>query len=267
MVHRGLGQPDRADHAWWDRDRVPYPGAPRPIRPVSESRCGTRLCAGPDGNLWFTEHFANEIGRITTNGTITDYLIPSYSSGPADITAGPDGNLWFTENYIDANRIGRITPAGEISEFPLPAKDRFPDGITAGPDGNVWFTERRHIGRIIPGGTPRAVKKTCPIYADPHTPIPKKLGNRTLTDEITTSTYSCVLRKPVVLCRPLAAHTAGERAFCTSTVSKRGKIRVKTGREPVRVTVIARAKPKPDFADRWKSNTWRESWILMPART
>jgi hypothetical protein len=29
------------------------------------------IVAGPDGNLWFTEFFANKIGRITTAGVVT----------------------------------------------------------------------------------------------------------------------------------------------------------------------------------------------------
>ena len=31
------------------------------------------VAAGPDGNLWFAEIFANKIGRITTAGIITEY--------------------------------------------------------------------------------------------------------------------------------------------------------------------------------------------------
>jgi hypothetical protein len=41
---------------------------------------------------------ANQIGRITTEGTITEYPIPTPDSGPNGITAGPDGALWFTES-------------------------------------------------------------------------------------------------------------------------------------------------------------------------
>jgi virginiamycin B lyase len=68
------------------------------------------ITAGPDGALWFSETHVlgvNEsIGRITTDGTITGFAIPSASSGPRGITAGPDGALWFTES--SANQIGRI---------------------------------------------------------------------------------------------------------------------------------------------------------------
>src|SRR5258708_2383504 len=48
----------------------------------------TGITVGPDGALWFTEEFKNKIGRITTDGVITEYPIPTPDSNPADITAG-----------------------------------------------------------------------------------------------------------------------------------------------------------------------------------
>lgn len=107
------------------------------------------IIPGPDGNLWFTEA-VNKIGRITTMGVITEFVIRG-SPGPVGITVGPDGNLWFTEQ---TNKIGRITPDGVVSEFPLVSDNSFPEDIVSGPDGNLWFTEsnRNQIGRITPAG-------------------------------------------------------------------------------------------------------------------
>jgi hypothetical protein len=111
--------------------------------------------------------------------------------------------------------------------------------------------------------SPVVVKKICPIDVTLHKPQPKKVGNKILTKKIKTNKSSCVLLKPVVLCRPLASSAAGETAFCDTKVTKKGRITVKTkGYEKVRVTVIVRSKPKPGFEDRWKPNTWRKSWIL-----
>src|SRR5262249_14893496 len=55
------------------------------------------ISAGPDGNLWFTEPDANQIGRITPAGQITLFNVPTPGSQPTGIAAGPNGNLWFTE--------------------------------------------------------------------------------------------------------------------------------------------------------------------------
>ena len=62
------------------------------------------IIAGPDGALWFTEDGMVEggggaIGRMTTSGSLSEYLLPTplgHYSGAGRITVGPDGNLWFT---------------------------------------------------------------------------------------------------------------------------------------------------------------------------
>jgi streptogramin lyase len=106
----------------------------------------TNIAAGPDGALWFTQ--SSKIGRITTAGVITEFIM---QSSPFAIAAGPDGALWVTES--GDNRIGRITAAGLISEFTIPTGNSGPDGIAAGPDGALWFTENiaNKIGRITTG--------------------------------------------------------------------------------------------------------------------
>ncbi|HEX4014040.1 MAG TPA: hypothetical protein VHX17_09150 [Candidatus Cybelea sp.] len=72
------------------------------------------IAAGPDGTMWFTEsqgaYFYRStdarIGRITTKGKVTEYLVPTGKSGPTGIVQGPDGNMWFVET--NANKLGRV---------------------------------------------------------------------------------------------------------------------------------------------------------------
>jgi streptogramin lyase len=113
------------------------------------------IATGSDGNLWFAEERANQIGRITPAGTVTgEFKIHTAGSQPYGLAAGPDGNLWFTE-FI-GNNIGRITTSGSITEFALSPGDSHPTDITSGPDGNMWFTEiggKNDIGRITPSGS------------------------------------------------------------------------------------------------------------------
>jgi hypothetical protein len=110
---------------------------------------------------------------------------------------------------------------------------------------------------------PVVVKKICPIDVTLHKPTPKKVGNQILTDKIKTKKSSCVLLKPIVLCTPLASTSAGEKAFCTTKVTKKGRITIKAkGYAGVKATVIVRAKPKPGFDSGWKPNSWRKSWML-----
>jgi streptogramin lyase len=110
------------------------------------------IVAGPDGNLWFTEWLGNNIGRITTTGTITEFAIPSPSCEATSIAPGPDSNLWFTEQ--SGQKIGRITTAGVITEYAFPLSSQVePAYIAAGPDGTMWFTENMdRLGRITMDG-------------------------------------------------------------------------------------------------------------------
>ena len=116
------------------------------------------IAAGPDGNLWFTDPGVpgaalNRISKITTDGSVTEYTVPTSFSDPNGIVAGPDGNLWFTE--CSGNRIGKIAVSGTITEYAnglTGGSD--PYFITAGPDGNLWFTEftGNRIGSITTAG-------------------------------------------------------------------------------------------------------------------
>jgi virginiamycin B lyase len=59
---------------------------------------------GSDSALWATAPNENKIFRMTTNGTVSEFPLPTADSQPNAITVGPDGGLWFTE----AKKIGRL---------------------------------------------------------------------------------------------------------------------------------------------------------------
>ena len=86
--------------------------------------CG--ITAGPDGALWFTETFANKIGRITTTGELSEFLLPTPNSYPSGITAGPDGAVWFTESDNNGGKIGRIVRTDEDSTKHIQATEEIP---------------------------------------------------------------------------------------------------------------------------------------------
>lgn len=71
------------------------------------------ITAGKDGALWFTDAANNTMGRITTNGTISQFTLPTPQSAPESITSGPSGTLWFTEPGLNGQtgKIGRLTLA------------------------------------------------------------------------------------------------------------------------------------------------------------
>lgn len=145
------------------------------------------IVSGPDGALWFTEDGivnggTGAIGRLTTSGDLSEYLLPTplgHHSGAGDIVVGADGNLWFTWVTLDpaqplataSHSVGRITPSGTITEFPVSAGGGWPPGgIAAGPDGNLWFAQghANSIGRLSTSGvlTEYAVPTTDGFPAD-----------------------------------------------------------------------------------------------------
>jgi len=97
------------------------------------------ITAGPDGNLWLVELGGvmdgiavdgNRVARVTPDGVITEFPIPSVGGTPINIAAGPDGNVWYTKGTA----IGRVTMAGEITEFPIATGAARAVGISAGSD-------------------------------------------------------------------------------------------------------------------------------------
>ena len=87
---------------------------------------------GPDGAIWFIERAAAKVGRMTLDGTFTEYpLAPG--SFPNRIVVGPDGALWFTE--LRGGKIGRITTEGLLTEYPVASG---PVGITVGNDDQLY---------------------------------------------------------------------------------------------------------------------------------
>jgi streptogramin lyase len=113
------------------------------------------IVAGPDGALWFTQQGYNgysQIGRITTDGVVTEYLLP-YGTFPANIIVGPDGALWFSGEK--KNQLGRITTDGSYTQVNFNTTGNLsPGGLATGPDGNIWFTDTANnaIGRVDTAG-------------------------------------------------------------------------------------------------------------------
>jgi virginiamycin B lyase len=140
---------------------------------------------GSDGALWFTELLGHSIGRISTDGQVTGFMIPNFVQPvgvrPAAIALGPDGNIWFGELLRD--NIGRITPSGVITEFPFPAINSTTTDMTVGADGALWFTMwgDSAIGRYTIGGN--FTRFPIPDGANPYSIVSGPDGALWFTDE------------------------------------------------------------------------------------
>lgn len=112
------------------------------------------LARGADGTIWYADAGGERIGRIAPNGGLLQFELAAGHT-PTGIAVGADGSAWFTNQ--DADSIGRITPQGDLVEFAIPSPPSRPQDIVLGPDGNFWFTEfdAGSIGRITPQGVVR----------------------------------------------------------------------------------------------------------------
>src|SRR5205807_7298481 len=71
----------------------------------SRSRCMPSLItAGPDGALWCTLNQADAIARITADGGITTFALPTAGAAPVGIDAGAEA-VWVAE--IGAGQVAR----------------------------------------------------------------------------------------------------------------------------------------------------------------
>jgi virginiamycin B lyase len=120
----------------------------------------------PDGQtIWFTGKATGTVGKITIDGKVQHFALPTVGSVPIYIKAGPDGNMWVTE--LVGNVIARVTQAGKVDEFCIPTHNSRPIAIVPEPGGQaMWFSEEagNKVARIDMKGniTEYAVPKKQP---------------------------------------------------------------------------------------------------------
>ena len=122
-------------------------GAITRIATPSEFNDPYALTTGPDGAIWFTESFRNQLGRVVpSTQQVTEYTLPAGATAAYGITVGSDKALWFTEG--GSSRIGRIDPQTlTITEFADTGSTN-PGDIVGGPDGGVWFVDAQGLSQI-----------------------------------------------------------------------------------------------------------------------
>ena len=91
--------------------------------------------------IWFTGKATGTVGKISPNGQVQNFSLPTVGSVPIYIRRGPDGNMWVTE--LVGNMIARVNArTGKVDEFCIPTHNSRPIAIVPEPGGQaMWFSE------------------------------------------------------------------------------------------------------------------------------
>jgi len=121
---------------------------------------------GTDGKtIWFTGKSTGTVGRLTADGKITTYVLPTVGSVPIYVKPSNDGTMWVTE--LVGNTIARITADGTVTEFKIPTNNSRPIAIVPEPGtpNTMWFSEEagNRVGRIGPDATGNVVITEYPV--------------------------------------------------------------------------------------------------------
>lgn len=114
---------------------------------------------GADGNLWFGVDDSTggllestRVGRITPQGRVTLFSMPTGTRFATGLLAGPDGALWFAASTGKKGAIGRLDTDGVYSIFPTTYGVYNPSVV--GLDGAMYFGDApfHHLVRVSVSG-------------------------------------------------------------------------------------------------------------------
>lgn len=130
--------------------------------PIPDSVPGI-VAVDDEDSTWFTMGgggFGNismpplsNVGRMTAEGDLAVYTLPTAAAGPSGIVLGEHGVAYVTEFF--GNKIARIDANRKaITEFPIPTPNAWPTGIARDNLGNIWFNETNgnKVAKLTPQG-------------------------------------------------------------------------------------------------------------------
>src|SRR5262249_46505773 len=103
---------------------------------------------------WFAEDGTGKIANIQpASGTITEYSIPTATSGPWGISSGPNNTIWFTESLTSKVAKFLWDPSGGATNIADPVQGTavpFGPAQIAPLDGNVNLVHPLLLGQSSP---------------------------------------------------------------------------------------------------------------------
>ena len=144
----------------------------------------TFLTQDNEGNIWFTDTPANQIGFIDpVTKQITTKTIPKLDpviskNTPLFIKADFDGNIWIT--IVNKDRIVKYLPENdEFEEIVLSGKENLPFALALDDNGKMWYTSTGSgkIGYVDPDNNHLTEISTDTVLQGPEALLFDKDGN------------------------------------------------------------------------------------------
>ena len=137
---------------------VPTASAP-PMIPLSNITFTPVATSGPqqiltaaDGNVWFTEYYANAVVKLTPSGQMSSFPVPHFGTtifGPGAIATANDGTLWITG---PANTVDNVSLTGTTlssTNVYVCCHRSGPTSIATSMDGKPWFEYPDGLGTSV----------------------------------------------------------------------------------------------------------------------
>lgn len=112
----------------------------------------------PDGSMYFTDLLTSRVGRITPDGTLTEYLLPSQfgpagNARPIAVYVRPDGVAVVSEEAGHA--YAYVLASGTVEELPLNPTNAQAAALTYDRLGTLWvqYNTPDQIGRVESDGS------------------------------------------------------------------------------------------------------------------
>jgi virginiamycin B lyase len=119
----------------------------------------TQIVAGPDGALWFGENgqsrrygrISDRIGRITTEGQVTQFPVPFGTDTTRLAADRRNGVVWFA---TEGGGFSSISPSGNVGARGCVGSCGEPiRGLALAPDGSLWFAAANEFCLMCGGGS------------------------------------------------------------------------------------------------------------------
>lgn len=156
------------DGRTWVTILVPGDEGARPVPPVGKlarlddkgrwtevrrwrNSCPNNLMPDGDGNLLYSDHCRNVLGRLGPDGKTRETALPA-EAGIQQMARGADGSLWFTT--AKKGRLGRILADGRVEFVPRPDNGDDAFALLVTRTGDVVYSEfyNYNINRLKTSG-------------------------------------------------------------------------------------------------------------------